>query len=149
MKKLVYYTLVVLIIINIVNITNNNEIIPNESIRMRVIPNSNNTEDVYIKNKVKEYLEKDVLNMISKTNNIDDVREIINNNLNNIDNNINIIFQTIIIKWITILTLDTTIFQQNNLKDIHMKKDIMNHLSYLLVKQKEIIGGALCFLIYA
>ena len=70
MKKLVYYTLVVLIIINIVNITNNNEIIPNESIRMRVIPNSNNTEDIYIKNKVKEYLEKDVLNMISKTNNI-------------------------------------------------------------------------------
>ena len=89
MKKLVYYTLVVLIIINIVNITNNNDIIPNESIRMRVIPNSNNTEDIYIKNKVKEYLEKDVLNMISKTNNIDDVREIINNNLNNIDKNIN------------------------------------------------------------
>ena len=70
MKKLVYYTLVVIIIINIINITNNNEIIPNESIRMRVIPNSNNTEDIYIKNKVKEYLEKDVLNMISKTNNI-------------------------------------------------------------------------------
>ena len=67
MKKLVYYTLVVIIIINIINITNNNEIIPNESIRMRVIPNSNNTEDIYIKNKVKEYLEKDVLNMISKT----------------------------------------------------------------------------------
>ena len=64
MKKLVYYTLVVIIIINIINITNNNEIIPNESIRMRVIPNSNNTEDIYIKNKVKEYLEKDVLNMI-------------------------------------------------------------------------------------
>ena len=92
MKKLVYYTLVVIIIINIINITNNNDIIPNESIRMRVIPNSNNTEDIYIKNKVKEYLEKDVLNMISKTNNIDDVREIINNNLNNIDNNINNVF---------------------------------------------------------
>ena len=135
MKKLVYYTLVVLIIINIVNITNNNEIIPNESLRMRVIPNSNNTEDVYIKNKVKEYLEKDVLNMISKTNNIDDVREIINNNLNNIDSNIQ------------------NIFSNNN---YNMKYNInfgynyfpTNHLSYLLVKQKEIIGGVLCFLIY-
>ena len=54
MKKLVYYTLVVIIIINIINITNNNEINPNEYIRMRVITNSNNTEDIYIKNKVKE-----------------------------------------------------------------------------------------------
>ena len=53
MKRLVYYTLVALIVISIINITNSNEIIPNESIRMRVIPNSNNTEDIYIKNKVK------------------------------------------------------------------------------------------------
>src|SRR5574344_284082 len=92
MKRLVYYTLVALIVISIINITNSHEIIPNESIRMRVIPNSNNTEDIYIKNKVKEYLEKDVLNMISKTNSINDVREIINNNLKTIDHNIQKIF---------------------------------------------------------
>ena len=77
MKKLVYYTLVVLIIINIVNITNNNEIIPNESIRMRVIPNSNNIGDQYLKNQVKTNLEIEIEKDLNHTKTIENSRKII------------------------------------------------------------------------
>ena len=80
MKKLVYYTLVVIIIINIINITNNNEIIPNESIRMRVIPNSNSTLDQNIKNKVKKYLENNTYNLIKDEDSKEIAKEKIKNN---------------------------------------------------------------------
>jgi len=63
-------------------------IVPDSSIRLRVIPNSNSSYDQAMKQVVRDYLESDVYDMFKDTNNIDDAREIINDNLNKININI-------------------------------------------------------------
>jgi len=67
-------------------------IVPDSSIRLRVIPNSNSSYDQAMKQVVRDYLESDVYDMFKDTNNIDDAREIINDNLNKININIQNIF---------------------------------------------------------
>lgn len=67
-------------------------VIPDTSIRLRVIPNSNSNYDQAIKSVVKKYLEKDVYNLFKDTNNIEEARVIINNNLDDIKFNIQNIF---------------------------------------------------------
>ena len=75
--------------------TNLTEIsIPNESIRLRVIPNSNDPKDVNIKEQVKKYLEKDIYKLVKDVENIDSARNIIKSNLSSIENNIDSIFKT-------------------------------------------------------
>ena len=54
MKKIIFLILLALVIFNVYKINNQNIIIPNSSIRLRVIPNSNNPEDISIKEKVKK-----------------------------------------------------------------------------------------------
>ena len=54
-------------------------VIPDTSIRLRVIPNSNSNYDQAIKSVVKKYLEKDVYNLFKDTNNIEEARVIIDN----------------------------------------------------------------------
>lgn len=67
-------------------------IIPDTSIRLRVIPNSNSNYDQAMKSVVKSYLEEDVYNLFKDTNNIEEAREMINNNIENIKINIQDIF---------------------------------------------------------
>ena len=67
-------------------------IIPDTSIRLRVIPNSNSSYDQAMKSVVKSYLEEDVYNLFKDTNNIEEAREMINNNIDNIKINIQDIF---------------------------------------------------------
>lgn len=67
-------------------------IIPDTSIRLRVIPNSNSSYDQAMKSVVKSYLEDDVYNLFKDTKNIDEAREKINDNIDNIKINIQNIF---------------------------------------------------------
>lgn len=67
-------------------------VIPDNSIRLRVIPNSNSSFDQAMKFNVKSYLESDVYNLFEGVSNIDDARKIIYNNLDDINNNIQFIF---------------------------------------------------------
>ncbi len=65
-------------------IINNKEeliLIPNEAIRIRVIANSNNKEDLEVKEQVKDVLNKKVEKLLKNVNTIEEVRKIINNNL--------------------------------------------------------------------
>lgn len=64
----------------------NNEyvVIPEDSIRFRVIPNSNNLEDIYIKGEVLENIESEVMEL-GNFNNIKDSRISIQQNLNKIN----------------------------------------------------------------
>lgn len=74
---------------SIVLITNNKEeyiLIPNESIRVRVIANSNSDYDIKVKEELKDKLNDVINNLIENINNISEVRKTINNNLNNIHN---------------------------------------------------------------
>ena len=92
MMKKIFLILLGLTIIMVYK-TNNQELsIPNDSIRLRVIPNSNDPKDVNIKEKVKSYLEKDIYNLVKNIDDIDLARNIIKSNLTSIETNIDNIF---------------------------------------------------------
>ena len=67
-------------------------IIPDTSIRLRVIPNSNSILDQNMKNKVKQYLEKNTYILLENANDISTARKIINDNVSNLDIAISDIF---------------------------------------------------------
>ena len=72
---------------SLILINNNQEdllLIPNEAIRVRVIANSDNKEDIEIKEIIKEDLNKNVDKILKNTNSIEEAREKLNKNLNNI-----------------------------------------------------------------
>jgi len=93
MKKLILVLFAILTIFLVYKKVNANEvIIPDTSIRLRVIPNSNSNYDQAMKQVVKNYLEEDVYTLFKDTNNINDARQIINNNLDNFNLNIQNIF---------------------------------------------------------
>ncbi len=93
MKRKIFLILLIFIVISVYKITDQNIFIPDSSIRLRVIPNSNNPEDINIKEKVKTYLEKNIYTLTKDTKQITDARNIINNNISNIENNIDNIFK--------------------------------------------------------
>lgn len=93
MKRKIFIILFLLVIIYVYQISEQNIFIPDTSIRLRVIPNSNDPQDINIKEQVKEYLEKDIYILTKDTNNIEDARTIIDNNLTNIETNIEKIFK--------------------------------------------------------
>lgn len=63
--------------------------IPNDAIRLRVVANSDSDYDQNIKIKVKNELEKDLYNLLKDTKGIDEARNVINDNLTEIDMRIN------------------------------------------------------------
>ena len=93
MKKIILVLFAILTIFLVYKRVSAEEVvIPDTSIRLRVIPNSNSSYDQAMKQVVKNYLEEDVYNLFKDTKNIDDARNIINDNLDNIEFNIQKIF---------------------------------------------------------
>lgn len=72
---------------------NNEVIIPDTAIRLRVIPNSNSSLDQSMKNKVKKYLEKNTYATLSNVTDIEEARTKINDSLSDLDINIDKIFK--------------------------------------------------------
>ena len=66
----------------------NKNIIPEDSIRMRIIPNSDSEYDQSIKLKVKKNLENDILNILNGVSNVSESKSKIKNNLNHIENTV-------------------------------------------------------------
>lgn len=88
MKKISIVLLIVIILI-VSNTKASANIIPNEAIRFRVIANSNSDYDQGIKMLVKDSVEKKLYNLLKDTKGIDNAREIINANIDDIDNVVN------------------------------------------------------------
>ena len=88
MKKL----LAVLIIFAGISVINDfkteNVVIPEESIRFRVIANSDSSEDQALKVKVKDNLNLELQNILKASNNINDSRTLIKNNISKLKTNI-------------------------------------------------------------
>ncbi len=63
--------------------------IPDDAIRIRVVPNSNEKYDQDIKLKVKNELQKDMYSLLKDVKTSSEAEKIIKNNLYQIDNNIN------------------------------------------------------------
>lgn len=93
MKKIIILIASVAIVLLLIN-KNTEEyvIIPNESIRFRIIPNSNTLEDIYMKEKVKESI-SDTIMSIEKTESIEDTRKNIVSNIPVIESNIDTLFK--------------------------------------------------------
>ena len=82
MKKLIPFILASLMLITVSNnYKENYYIIPDESIRIRIIPNSNNVNDQYLKKQVKTNLELDLEKDLKSSKTIEDSRTIIKSNL--------------------------------------------------------------------
>ena len=88
MKKL-YIIILIIFIIFVTNIKASNNIIPDEAIRLRVIANSNTKYDQDIKLKVRDNIQNKLYELLKNTKGIDNAREIINNNLDDIDQIVN------------------------------------------------------------
>ena len=93
MKIKIFLILLGLVIISVYSQNQTEILIPDSSIRLRVIPNSNEAKDINIKEQVKDYLETDIYTILKDTNNIETARNIINTNIPNIESNINNIFK--------------------------------------------------------
>ena len=63
--------------------------IPDDAIRIRVVPNSNSENDQEIKNKVKEELQSSMYELLKDSKTSSEAEKIINENLNKIDKDIN------------------------------------------------------------
>lgn len=88
MKKIIFVLIFISMFFLAGNIGEAKVIIPDEAIRLRVIPNSNSEYDQSIKTKVKNNLQKNIFDLLKKTNNIEEARQIIDSNLLMIENNI-------------------------------------------------------------
>ncbi len=87
MKKIILF--IAIFIIGIILIDKNSSveeiIIPNESIRIRVIAPSDSIEDQRLKKKVKNSIQFELENMLSGVETISDARKILNSNLENVE----------------------------------------------------------------
>lgn len=94
MKKIIILFSLVLIVFLVYK---NSEVeaitIPDTAIRLRVIPSSNSAYDLEMKAKVKKYLEENVYTLLSDSKSIEEAKYIINNNLDNINSDIELIFK--------------------------------------------------------
>ncbi len=84
MKKVI----IILFLISIISIftsKNKDIIIPNNAIRFRVIANSNSLGDQQEKTIIKNNIEKEVYNLINKETKTNDVREVIQDNMEEIN----------------------------------------------------------------
>jgi len=83
--------LLIILIIGIFIFNNKTEavVIPNDAIRLRVIPNSNSEYDQQIKMKVSKVLQQNLYNLLKDVKGSNSAREVINANLDEIDKSIN------------------------------------------------------------
>lgn len=84
MKKIIVF----LFVLTIIYISKSEEeiIIPTNSIRYRIIANSDSTKDQMLKMNIKEKLDEEILPIFSDSNSIEDSRLLIKDNLDNIKN---------------------------------------------------------------
>ena len=84
MKKIIF--LCISLLVGVLVYQKNNEIIiPSDAIRMRIIANSNSIHDLYEKKKLKKEIENDIYNLIKGASNSIEARNILRDNLDNIN----------------------------------------------------------------
>ncbi len=91
-KKILLIIIAIVIIFGILNKNEEYVVIPKESIRFRIIPNSNTLEDITMKEKVKTEI-NDVITNIESSNEINETRKNIIENVPLIENKIESLFQ--------------------------------------------------------
>lgn len=85
MKKIIFILFILMVILVGVN-ESENILIPDNSIRFRIIANSNNKIDQELKMAIKSDVEKELYSLINRAKTIEDARKIIANNLQKVNN---------------------------------------------------------------
>ena len=88
LKKIIIF-LFILSFIFIINNNSENIMIPEESIRFRIIANSNSFQDQLQKNTIKDELKNNIIPKIETATNIQNSRNIINQSLKDIEDTLN------------------------------------------------------------
>jgi len=89
LKKLLIVTLFITVaLVYMKSINESIVIIPENSLRFRLIANSPSLEDTVIKNEVKVKIEKDIATLLKESNSINESRKILSNNLNIIEDKV-------------------------------------------------------------
>ncbi len=82
LKTKTFVLIIIAVIISLlVKNKNDNIVIPKESIRIRIISNSDDQVDILEKIKVKKNVEKELYSLLKSAKSVNDARDIINNNL--------------------------------------------------------------------
>lgn len=123
MKKTIFMIFGIIIsYILIGNVVSANNIIPDDAIRIRVIANSNSAYDQQIKNKVKDTLEHDMYNILKNTTDLAEARNLIRNNLDNVEKNIDKTLQEVEYKLPFKINFGLNYFPQKEYKGIIYKE---------------------------
>lgn len=85
MKKIVIFLFFVILYMSMLT-KNNNVLIPSNSIRIRIIANSNDINDQQTKYMIKEEITKEIYPKLENVSNYSDAKEIINNSMEDINN---------------------------------------------------------------
>ena len=86
MKKIISIILIIMLSFYCIKVVANK--IPEDAIRIRVVANSDSEYDQKIKQKVSNLLKSEMYYLLKDVNDVEKVRQIINDNLDKIDNNI-------------------------------------------------------------
>ncbi len=87
-KTIILLLLIGIFYVFISDVLANNLTIPDDAIRIRIIPNSNSAFDQEIKTKVKEKLEITMYDLLEDVESVEEAEEVIKNNLELVDENV-------------------------------------------------------------
>ncbi len=85
MQKIIIVTITIIIAILVINKQQEEVQIPNEAIRLRIIPNSNQETDLLYKELVKEKTEQQINNILNNASTLEEVRYLLNNKLEGVE----------------------------------------------------------------
>ena len=86
MKKIMIILIAIVIVYGLISDVDAEKLlIPNEAIRMRIIPNSNSSYDQEMKLKVRNKLQSTMYQMLKNTKSIEEARTVIESNLDHLD----------------------------------------------------------------
>lgn len=86
LKKVIVFLFVIVIIVSLLSESQNQVLIPNNSIRFRIIANSNNIYDQEVKLSIKRELEPIIKDILDKSTSINQTKSLIEKNINNFEN---------------------------------------------------------------
>lgn len=123
MKKILIITMAIIISVFIYNnIKEESIVIPDASIRLRVIPNSNSSLDQKMKAKVKNYLENNTYNLLKDEKDINKARELIKESIPTIEDNIDTIFKENNYSLSYTINYGNNFFPEKNYRGIEYKE---------------------------
>lgn len=86
LKKVIVFLFVIVIIVSLLSESQNQVLIPNNSIRFRIIANSNNIYDQEVKLSIKRELEPVIKDILDKSTSLNQTKSLIEKNMNNFEN---------------------------------------------------------------